>query len=252
MQVDIVVDKVAQHMHVKVDGVEKYNWLVSTGGPGHETPSGKFHIFRFDKNHFSKEWDDAPMPNAMFFTALGHAIHGSSHISRLGTPASHGCVRLAPENAAILWDLVTEAGIKNNTVSIKGGLFDSQNLTTADTFKMSSDDLRQTASYDPGPRKSLFWWVKPQKRQEVDDQPSAFSKKKVAKDEPFSIFGKKKPVKKVVVEKKPTDKKAVAIKKVVTDKKVADSEKPAAAVKKPIVKDVKKKKLVPATGGAEG
>src|SRR5882724_5991679 len=137
MNVDIYVDKISQHMRVSVDGVEKYNWLVSTGGQGFDTPSGNFHIFRMEKDHFSKEWDDAPMPYSMFFTGIGHAIHGSYHIKALGTRASHGCVRLAPENAAVLWDLITKAGFKNNTVVIKGGFFDtSPKLTTEETFHM--------------------------------------------------------------------------------------------------------------------
>lgn len=237
MQVDVVVDKIAQRMHVTVDGEEKYVWLVSTGAPGHETPSGHFHIFRFDKNHFSKEWDDAPMPNSMFFTALGHAIHGSSHVKALGTPASHGCVRLAPENAAILWDLVTQAGINNNSVTIKGGFFDNQNLTTADTFKMSPDDLHQTSfgsSSGDRPR-GLFWWAKPQQKQvkAEGDQPSFFGAKPG-----HSIFDKK-PVKKTAA----TDKKAT--------KKVADDSKPAVVKKKKkLVKDDAKKPVV--VGATEG
>ena len=109
-RVDIMVDKVSQHMRVSVGGVPRFDWLVSTGGQGYDTPSGNYHIFRMEKDHFSQEWDDAPMPYSMFFTGIGHAIHGSYHVKALGTRASHGCVRLAPENAAVLWDLITKAG----------------------------------------------------------------------------------------------------------------------------------------------
>ena len=143
---DIEVDKISQHMHVYVDGAEKYNWLVSTGGEGHDTPSGTYHVFRLDKDHFSKEWDDAPMPNSMFFSPWGHAIHGSYHIARLGTRASHGCVRLAPENAAILFDLVQKAGFHNSKVVIKGGFFDFSGNRVADASSS-------------GPHKPLFWWL---------------------------------------------------------------------------------------------
>ncbi len=125
MKVDISINKVSQKMTVTVDGDQEYVWLVSTGGQGYDTPSGTYHIFRMEEEHFSKEWDDAPMPYSMFFTGRGHAIHGSYHIKRLGTRASHGCVRLAPENAATLFDLVQEAGFKNSTVTIKGGFFDT-------------------------------------------------------------------------------------------------------------------------------
>ncbi len=127
MKVVVVISKVSQHMTVTVDGEQQYNWLVSTGGAGYETPSGTFHPFRMEKEHFSKEWDDAPMPYSMFFTGEGHAIHGSYHIKRLGTRASHGCVRLAPENAATLFALVEKAGFKNSTFTINGGFFDFGN-----------------------------------------------------------------------------------------------------------------------------
>ena len=124
MKVLVVISKVSQHMTVTVDGQKQYDWLVSTGGTGYDTPSGTFHPFRLEKEHFSKEWDDAPMPYSMFFTGEGHAIHGSYHVARLGTRASHGCVRLAPQNAATLFALVEKAGFKNTTFQINGGFFD--------------------------------------------------------------------------------------------------------------------------------
>ena len=160
MQIDVLVDKVSQHMHVSVDGVQKYDWLVSTGGQGFDTPSGNYHIFRMEKEHFSVEWDNAPMPYSMFFTGIGHAIHGSYHVKALGTRASHGCVRLAPENAAVLWGLITKAGFKNNTVVIKGGFFDpGEKLTTEKTFHMQpKEHLTSLASNQ---LHSPFWWQKP-------------------------------------------------------------------------------------------
>jgi hypothetical protein len=75
-----------------------------------------------EKDHFSKEWDDAPMPNSIFFTKKGHALHGSFDLKNIGRPASHGCVRLRPENAATLFSLVKEEGVLNTTVSISGEL----------------------------------------------------------------------------------------------------------------------------------
>jgi lipoprotein-anchoring transpeptidase ErfK/SrfK len=154
LKVDISVSKVSQKMTVSLDGVKTYVWLVSTGGGQYDTPSGNYKIFRMEKEHFSKEWDDAPMPYSMFFTGEGHAIHGSYHIARLGTKASHGCVRLAPENAAILFGLVQKAGYKNSTVSIRGGFFDSNpDLTVGNS-----------------PRKPFRWfWEKP-RAQYADDQ----------------------------------------------------------------------------------
>jgi lipoprotein-anchoring transpeptidase ErfK/SrfK len=117
----ITVSKPGQKMHVVVDGTEEYVWPVSTGGRGYDTPSGTYHPFRMEKDHFSEEWDDAPMPNSIFFTPLGHAIHGSFHVKSLGRAVSHGCVRLAPANAQILYALVQKAGMRNTTVIVRGG-----------------------------------------------------------------------------------------------------------------------------------
>lgn len=116
----VTVDKSAQRMTVAVDGVERYSWPVSTGKTGYFTPSGSYTAFRMEEDHKSKEWDDAPMPHSIFFTKLGHAIHGSFETKRLGTPASHGCVRIAPANAAKLFALVKQEGVTSTKVVITG------------------------------------------------------------------------------------------------------------------------------------
>ena len=116
----IKVDKSAQTMTVKRDGKILHTWPVSTGTTGYATPSGTFTPFRMEADHYSKEWDDAPMPHAVFFTTKGHAIHGSYQVRRLGRPASHGCVRLAPANAARLFSLVKKAGLANTRVQLMG------------------------------------------------------------------------------------------------------------------------------------
>jgi hypothetical protein len=117
----ITVDKSIQQMTVEVDGTPLYQWPVSTGKAGnYDTPSGKFKAFRMERDHFSKEWDDAPMPFSIFFTQKGHAIHGSNDTKRLGTPASHGCVRLLPANAEKLFALVEKEGVLKTTVVLTG------------------------------------------------------------------------------------------------------------------------------------
>jgi hypothetical protein len=116
----IQIDKSSQRMTVSKDGQRLYTWPVSTGKRGFSTPSGSYKAFRMEKDHFSKEWDDAPMPHSIFFTKDGHAIHGSYEVKRIGTPASHGCVRLAPENAAILFNLVKADGVLNTQVVLSG------------------------------------------------------------------------------------------------------------------------------------
>ena len=119
-KIAITVDKNAQLMTVAVDGVERYQWPVSTGNPSHETPNGTFQTFRMEADHFSKEFDDAPMPHSIFFTKIGHAIHGTESESHLGTPVSHGCVRLSRANAATLYALVEREGVLNTSVTLTG------------------------------------------------------------------------------------------------------------------------------------
>src|SRR5947208_15593909 len=118
--VSITIDKNAQQMTVAVDGVERYHWPVSTGIPSYETPSGSFRTFRMEEDHYSKEFDDAPMPHSIFFTKIGHAIHGTDSENRLGSPASHGCVRLSRAHASTLYDLVKREGVLNTTVTLTG------------------------------------------------------------------------------------------------------------------------------------
>src|SRR3954454_2098756 len=118
--VAITVDKNSQTMTVAVDGVERYRWPVSTGIPSRETPSGNFRAFRMEEDHYSKEFDDAPMPHSIFVTKIGHAIHGTDSVNRLGTPASHGCVRLSKANATTLYTLVEQQGVLNTTVTLTG------------------------------------------------------------------------------------------------------------------------------------
>ncbi|MGB6252274.1 MAG: L,D-transpeptidase [Bradyrhizobium sp.] len=119
-KVSITVDKDAQMLTVAVDGVQRYQWPVSTGNPSHETPNGTFRAFRMDADHFSKEFDDAPMPHSIFFTKIGHAIHGTESERSLGMPVSHGCVRLSRAHAATLYALVEEQGVLNTTVTLTG------------------------------------------------------------------------------------------------------------------------------------
>ena len=118
--IDIAIDKNTQQMSVAVDGAQRYTWPVSTGRPGYDTPNGTFKVNRMDANHFSQEWDNAPMPHTMFFDMHGHAIHGFSDVAHLGLAVSHGCVRLAPANATVLFNLVKAEGMANTSVTITG------------------------------------------------------------------------------------------------------------------------------------
>jgi hypothetical protein len=116
----IEIDKSAQRMVVSQDGAQLYEWPVSTGLRSYETPSGEYMPFRMERDHFSREWDDAPMPHSIFFTRQGHAIHGTEHLRNIGRPASHGCVRLEPENARVLFEMVKAEGVNNVRVVLFG------------------------------------------------------------------------------------------------------------------------------------
>ena len=118
--IQITVDKAAQTLTVARDGEVLHKWPVSTGRVGRFTPAGSYQAFRMEKDHYSREFDDAPMPHSIFFTKRGHAIHGSFETRKLGRPASGGCVRLAPENAKVLFDLVQKEGVLKTKVTVAG------------------------------------------------------------------------------------------------------------------------------------
>ena len=112
----ITVNKSSQSMSVVVDGQHRYTWAVSTGIYG--TPSGSFRPQSLSRHHFSSLYNRAPMPYSIFYD--GHyAIHGTTHVRQLGGPASRGCVRLHPSNAAILFSLVQQEGIGNTRIQIQ-------------------------------------------------------------------------------------------------------------------------------------
>lgn len=106
-----------QRMYVTVNGVRKYSWAVSTGRSGYRTPTGTYRPQRLVKMHYSSKYENAPMPHSVFFYG-GYAIHGTNAVGSLGRPASHGCVRLAPGNAAMLYSLVSKYGMGNTRVII--------------------------------------------------------------------------------------------------------------------------------------
>jgi hypothetical protein len=106
-------------MSVAVDGVPRYRFTVSTGRAGYGTPNGTYHPQRLAASWFSKLYYNSPMPHSIFFHS-GYAIHGSYDIKRLGGPASHGCIRLHPANAAALFDLVKSEGMDATTIVVSG------------------------------------------------------------------------------------------------------------------------------------
>jgi lipoprotein-anchoring transpeptidase ErfK/SrfK len=112
----IAVNKSTQRLIVVVDGKPRYNWAISSGLNG-GPPDGMFRPQRMERMWHSRTYDWSPMPHAIFFHH-GFAIHGTGYVSRLGRPASHGCVRLHPAHAAALFALVKEHGMSRTRIAI--------------------------------------------------------------------------------------------------------------------------------------
>jgi lipoprotein-anchoring transpeptidase ErfK/SrfK len=116
-RVEVRVSISRQVMEVFHEGRKLYEWPVSTAKKGKITPSGSWQPEFLSKNHRSRRYNNAPMPWAIFYDG-NYAIHGTDQVRRLGKPASHGCVRLHPENAKILFRMVRSEGMANTKVTI--------------------------------------------------------------------------------------------------------------------------------------
>ena len=143
----VQIDKSHQRMIVSVDGKVRHAWPVSTGRRGFGTPSGTFYPQRLARSWFSRRYYNSPMPYSIFFTK-GYAIHGSYEIRRLGGPASHGCVRLHPANAAVLFALVQRHGAR---IVISTGIRSAgQPVRRRHGWRPPSPELDPAAYYDYG------------------------------------------------------------------------------------------------------
>jgi lipoprotein-anchoring transpeptidase ErfK/SrfK len=111
------VDISSQTMNVYVNGALKHSWKVSTGRGGYRTPTGTYRPQVLKRMHYSSKYNGSPMPHSIFFRG-GFAIHGTGYVKQLGRPASHGCVRLAPGNAAMLFSLVKSHGAGSTRIVI--------------------------------------------------------------------------------------------------------------------------------------
>lgn len=112
------VDVAAQKMTVSHLGKVVHEWPVSTAREGYSTPRGQYRPQRVHKMWYSRTYDNSPMPFAIFYDR-GWAIHGTTAVSRLGNPASHGCVRLATANAETFYTLVRRVGPGNTRIIVE-------------------------------------------------------------------------------------------------------------------------------------
>lgn len=115
--VSVRIDVSAQIMRVDIDGVPYATWRVSTARSGYYTPRGSYKPYLLKRMHYSRKYDNSPMPHSIFYKG-GYAIHGTNYIKSLGRPASHGCIRLAPGNAARLFGLVSKFGMTKTRIVI--------------------------------------------------------------------------------------------------------------------------------------
>jgi lipoprotein-anchoring transpeptidase ErfK/SrfK len=159
----ITIDKTTQRTTVRVDGIEQYEWPVSTGRSGYSTPSGTYTPTSMNEVWYSKQWDNSPMPHSIFFMKDGHAIHGSYEVKTLGKPVSHGCVRISPANAAILYALVKEKGLKNTQVVLTGTTPGGEaNVASQPDYPRDGGWFAPGQDYRPAPRRGFFGqWFQP-------------------------------------------------------------------------------------------
>lgn len=113
------INLATQRMEVSVNGVGTHTWAVSSGRQGYASPRGTWRVQWIEKMHYSRKYDNAPMPHSVFFTG-GVAVHATQAVGMLGRPASHGCIRLAPANAAQFFALVQKHGNKQTEIQVFG------------------------------------------------------------------------------------------------------------------------------------
>jgi lipoprotein-anchoring transpeptidase ErfK/SrfK len=143
----VQVDKTTQRMSVQVDGNNQYTWPVSTAAGGYVTPSGVYRPEAMMRMWYSRKYHMSPMPHSIFFHE-GWAIHGSLATGALGSPASHGCIRLHPRNAAILYALVEQRGSDKTAI-----------IVTASGAKQTaySEHPRHRRQVIRQPMRQVFW-----------------------------------------------------------------------------------------------
>lgn len=116
----VSISKAQQRLSITVDGAEAYRWPVSTGRRGYTTPSGSYRPTRLERRWYSRKYQMSPMPWSVFFHR-GYAVHGTMEAYSLGRPASHGCVRLRPDNASILFSMVRRYGARHTKLVVLDG-----------------------------------------------------------------------------------------------------------------------------------
>ena len=146
--VDVKVNLATQQMEVKVDGQHYATWNVSTGRRGYTTPTGRYRIQSMQKMHYSRKYNNAPMPFSVFYSG-GFAIHGTNAVSRLGRVASHGCVRLRTSNAQDLYRLIKAEGRRSTKITVfRGKRVAKKRVSGRNRVASSKYNKRQTYRFN--------------------------------------------------------------------------------------------------------
>jgi lipoprotein-anchoring transpeptidase ErfK/SrfK len=119
------INLTSQRLSVSENGKAFGSWAISSGREGYRSPTGTFRPIWSSKMWYSKKYDNAPMPHAVFFTG-GVALHATQATGMLGRPASHGCIRQSPSNAETLYKLIAKHGNAHTKIVVHGTPRDSE------------------------------------------------------------------------------------------------------------------------------
>lgn len=172
----VKIDLASQSMALHYAGARQETWKISSGREGYATPRGVFRPQWASKMWYSRKYDNAPMPHAVFFVG-GVAVHGTQSTRLLGVPASHGCVRLAPGNAARFYSLVHKHGYGRTRIEVFGtppaSHIARRNAPSAARVATSAPRREAPARTASGSGPGLFDWLAPKPQYQVRPQPNA-------------------------------------------------------------------------------
>lgn len=118
---NITVDLTEQRMYINIGDTTIRTFPVSTGAPGHPTPVGKYNIFLKQNVRVAGSSPHYIMPLYQMFKKGGYGLHAlpslandrgifwREALNHIGSPRSHGCIRLLPNDAQFVWNF-TELG----------------------------------------------------------------------------------------------------------------------------------------------
>jgi lipoprotein-anchoring transpeptidase ErfK/SrfK len=144
------INLTTQTMTVHVNNRQLYLWRISSGRGGYQTPVGTFRPEWMARIWYSRQYEMSPMPHAVFFKS-GAAIHGTAVVGQLGTPASHGCIRLAPSHAAIFYQLVGKHGLLTTRIMVHGRAPVRQDRIASREVNLGARDFASARRYDRYP-----------------------------------------------------------------------------------------------------